>query len=108
LIPKKPGERVNTTRRDAITLTRLMRSGDLPPVYVPQVGDEAMRDLCRAREDAIHDLKAAKFRRKAFLLRQDIRYTGRANWDAAHLRWLSEVVCPPQRSRSSSTNTCTP
>jgi transposase len=73
LIPKKPGDRVKTNRRDAITLARLMRSGDLTPVYVPQVEDEAMRDLCRAREDAIHDRKAAKFRLKAFLLRQDLR-----------------------------------
>src|SRR5215470_7353989 len=94
LIPQKPGDRVKTNRRDAIKLARLMRSGDLTPVYVPQVEDEAIRDLCRAREDAIHDLKAAKFRLKAFLLRQDIRYPGRATWNSAHLRWLSEVVCP--------------
>jgi transposase len=94
LIPKKPGDRVKTNRRDAIKLARLMRSGDLTPVYVPKVDDEAIRDLCRAREDAIRDLKAAKFRLKAFLLRQDIRYTGRATWGSAHLRWLSEVVCP--------------
>jgi transposase len=94
LIPKKPGDRVKTNRRDAITLARLMRSGDLTPVYVPTVDDEAIRDLCRAREDAIRDLKTAKFRLKAFLLRQDIRYTGRATWGPAHLRWLSEVVCP--------------
>jgi transposase len=94
LIPKKPGERVKTNRREAITLARLMRSGDFPPVYVPAVEDAAMRDLCRAREDAIHDLKSAKFRRKAFLLRHDRRYTGRATWGPAHLRWLSEVVCP--------------
>src|SRR5262249_21419531 len=69
-------------------------SGDLPPVDVPQVEEEAMRALCRAREDAIHDRKAAKFRLTAFLLRQDMRYTGRAPWSPAHLRWLSEVVCP--------------
>lgn len=94
LIPKKAGDRVNTDRRDAIQLARLMRSGDLTPVYVPQVEDEAIRDLTRAREDTIRDLKAAKFRLKAFLLRHDIRYTGRATWSAAHLRWLSEVVCP--------------
>ena len=94
LIPKKPGDRVKTNRRDAITLARLMRSGDLTPVYVPQVEDAAMRDLCRARDDAIHARKAAKFRLKAFLLRQDMRYTGRATWGPAHLRWLSEVVCP--------------
>jgi transposase len=95
LIPRKPGERVKTDRRDAIKLARLMRAGDLTPVYVPNVDDEAIRDLCRARGDAIHDLKAAKFRLKAFLLRQDIRDTGRAPWGPAHLRWLSEVVCPP-------------
>src|SRR5919206_4934869 len=94
LIPKKAGDRVKTDRRDAIQLARLARSGDLTVVYVPQVQDEAIRDLTRAREDAISDCKDAKFRLKAFLLRHDIRYTGRANWGPAHLRWLSEVVCP--------------
>jgi transposase len=94
LIPKKPGDRVKTNRRDAIKLARLMRSGDLTPVYVPAVDDAAMRDLCRAREDAIRDLKTAKCRLTAFLLRHDIRYPGRATWGPAHLRWLSEVVCP--------------
>jgi transposase len=71
-----------------------MRAGDLTSVYVPEVADEAIRDLVRAREDAIITLKATRLRLKAFLLRQDIRYTGRANWRPAHLRWLSEVVCP--------------
>jgi len=94
LIPKKPGDGVKTDRRDAVQLARLARSGDLTVVYVPKVEDEAIRDLTRAREDAISDLKSAKFRLKAFLLRQDIRYVGRANWGPAHLRWLSEVVCP--------------
>ena len=94
LIPRKPGDRVKTDRRDAMALARLMRSGDLTPIYVPQVQDEAIRDLSRAREDTMGDLKAAKQRLKAFLLRQDIRYEGRATWTAAHLRWLSEVVCP--------------
>src|SRR5919109_92584 len=89
LLPTKPGDRVKTNRRDAIKLARLMRSGDLTPVYVLRVEDEAIRDLCRAREEAIHDLKAAKCRRKAFLLRQDIRDTGRATGGPAHLRWLS-------------------
>jgi transposase len=94
LIPKKAGDRVNTDRRDAVPLARLMRSGDLTPVSVPQVADEAIRDLSRAREDALRDLKTAQFRLQAFLLRQDIRYTGQATWSPAHLRWLSEVVCP--------------
>lgn len=94
LIPRKPGDRVKTDRRDATQLARLARSGDLTPVYVPRVEDEAIRDLTRARQDTIGDLKSAKLRLKAFLLRQDIRYVGRANWGPAHLRWLSEVVCP--------------
>jgi transposase len=94
LIPKKAGNRVKTNRRDAVQWARLMRSGDLTPVYVPQVDDEAIRDLGRAREDAIADLKAAQFRLKAFLLRQAIRYTGQAPWGPAHLRWRSKVVCP--------------
>src|SRR5947209_7081423 len=93
LIPRKPGDRVKTDRRDAVTLARLLRSGDLSSIYVPTVDDEAIRDLSRAREDAVRDLKRHKVRLKAFLLRQDIRYEGRANWNAAHLRWLAHVVC---------------
>lgn len=93
-IPKKAGDRVKTDQRDAVQLARLLRSGDLSPVYIPSVEDEAIRDVVRAREDVLKDLKAAKVRLKAFLLRQDIRYEGRANWTAAHLRWLADVVCP--------------
>jgi len=63
-------------------------------VYIPSVEDEAIRDLVRAREEVLRDLKAAKVRLKAFLLRQDIRYEGRASWGAAQLRWLAAVVCP--------------
>ena len=95
LIPKKPGDRVNTDRRDAVQLARRARSGDLTAVYVPTGEDEAMRDLTRAREDASSDLKDAKLRLKAFLLRHDLRDTGQANGGAAHLRWRSAVVCPP-------------
>lgn len=94
LIPRKAGDRVKIDRRDAVQLARLMRSGDLNSVYVPSVEDESIRDLCRAREDVLRDLKAAKFRLKAFLLRQGIYYTGKASWSPAHLRWLAEVVCP--------------
>jgi transposase len=94
LVPKQAGDRVTTDRREASQVARLRRSGDLTPVDGPAVEDEAIRDLRRAREEAIRDLKAAKSRLKAFLLRQDIRYEGRATWGPAHLRWLAEVVCP--------------
>jgi transposase len=92
-MPQKAADRVKTDRRDAVQRARLMRSGDLTPVYVPTVEDEASRALARAREDALRDLKAAKLRRTAFLLRQDSRYTGRTPWRPAHLRRLAEVVC---------------
>ena len=65
---------------EAVQLARLLRSGALSPVYIPSVEDEAIRDLVRAREDALKDLKAAKVRLKAFLLRQDIRYAGHDNF----------------------------
>ena len=93
-IPKKPGERVKTDRRDAAQLARLLRSGDLTSVYVPTIEDEAVRDLSRAREAAIGVLKDAKLRLKSFLLRQGLNYSGRANWNEAHLRYLAKVVCP--------------
>jgi transposase len=61
---------------------------------VPTVEDAAIRDLSRAREEAIRALNAATSRLKAFLRRQDIRYTGQAHGRPAHRRWLAEVVCP--------------
>lgn len=60
LIPKKPGDKVKTDRRDAVELARLLRSGDLIAVYVPSVEDEAVRDLCRARDAARVTGKDAK------------------------------------------------
>jgi transposase len=93
LIPNKAGDRVKTDRRDAVQLARLMRSGALPPVSVPQVEDEVIRAVSRAREDAIRDLKAVKFRLTALLLRHDIRSTGQATWGPAHRRWRAEGVC---------------
>jgi hypothetical protein len=64
---------VKTDRRDAVQLARLLRSGDLSPLYIPRVEDAAIRAVGRGREDVLKDLKAAKVRLKAFLLRQDMR-----------------------------------
>jgi transposase len=99
LIPRKPGDRVKTDRRDAVHLARLLRTGDLNPVYVPKLEDESIRDLCRAREDLACDLKIAKQRLKSFLLRHDIRYSGKADWNAAHLRWLADDVALPTEAQ---------
>ena len=94
LIPKKPGERVKTDKRDALKLAKLLKSEDLTPIYVPEPEDEAIRDLSRAREIAMKDLKDAKYQLKALLLRNNINYAGTANWSLKHLRWLTELVLP--------------
>lgn len=83
-IPKKARDRVKTDRREAMQLARLVRSGEPTPVYIPSIEAEAIRDVVRAREEVVKALKAAKGRLKAFLLRPDLRYTGRAHWTAAH------------------------
>ncbi|MGT0250591.1 IS110 family transposase [Burkholderia pyrrocinia] len=90
LIPKKPGERVKTDRRDAIKLVCALRAGDMSAVYVPGIEDEAFRDLARAWAAAKDDLKQARQRLKSFLLSHGVRYTGSANWGPAHRRWLSQ------------------
>ena len=90
-IPKRPGERVKTDRRDAMMLARLSRSGDLTAVRIPGAGDEAVRDLVRAREDAVRECRNARHRLKALLLRNAIAYAGKSAWSAAHLRWLSTL-----------------
>ena len=78
--PEAARRRVKNDRRDAMEFARLLRSGDLTPVYVPSVEDEAIRDLCRARDADRVTLKSAKLRLKSFLLRLGLNYTGRANW----------------------------
>jgi transposase len=72
-------------------LARLARSGDLVAVRAPDTIDEAVRDLVRAREDAVREQRNARHRLKALLLRNGVAYAGRATWSAAHLRWLSTL-----------------
>jgi transposase len=90
-IPKRSGDRVKTDRRDAMMLARLSRSGDLSAVRVPDAADEAVRDLVRAREDAVRECRNARHRLKALLLRNGITYAGKSAWTAAHLRWLATL-----------------
>ena len=93
-IPKKPGERIKTDRRDAMMLARLSRAGDLTPVRVPDAGDEAIRDLVRAREDAVREQRNARHRLKALLLRNGTPYAGKSSWTLAHRRWLADFKMP--------------
>jgi len=88
LIPRKPGERVKTDRRDSLSLARLDRSGDLTAVWVPGPEQEAMRDLSRAREDMKTLDKQTRQRLSAFLLRQGRNFAGKQRWTQAHFRWI--------------------
>lgn len=90
LIPRQPGNRVKTDRRDALQLARLHRAGELTPIYVPFPEDEAIRDLVRCREDSLNAQRKTRQQLKALLLRNGIRYVGQASWSKAHLRWLAE------------------
>jgi transposase len=90
MMPRRPGERIKTDRRDALTLARLLRAGELTAVWVPDEGHEAVRDLVRARRQAKADLTAAKLTLLSFLLRQDRRFPGRSTWSQAHWRWLGQ------------------
>jgi transposase len=92
LIPRRPGDRLKNDRRDALTLARLLRAGELTRVQVPEVDDEALRDLTRAREDAVSVERRAKQRAAAFLLRHGRVYPGKTTWGRGHWRWLSQQV----------------
>lgn len=92
LIPKRAGDRVKTDRRDSLRLAELSRAGELRAVWIPDPADEAIRDLTRAREDAVHSRTQARQQLKAFLLRHEVRYSaGRSAWSKAFYRWLATL-----------------
>ena len=98
LIPKKPGDRVKTNRRDAVSLVKLLRAGELTGVWVPDRHHEAMRDLTRARETAVIDLRSKRQQVSAFLLRQGRWYPGKKTWTKVHMNWLaSQKFEQPER-----------
>jgi transposase len=91
LIPKRPGDRIKTDRRDACSLAKLHRAGELTAVWVPDAGHEAMRDLVRARLDAVRALRRARQQLSGFLLRQGCHYR-RPAWTG-----LSGISCAAGR-----------
>jgi transposase len=92
LVPKKPGDRVKTDRRDALKLARCHRNGDLTAVWVPDEASEAMRDLVRQREAAKQDQLRARHRLTKFLLRTGQRPPlGLKAWTERYMRWLAQV-----------------
>ena len=93
-VPRKPGDRVRTDRRDADQLARLYRAGELEGIYVPEPHDEAVRDLVRARFQISQQQHRGRQQLKMFLLRHNIRYAGQTSWTPAHLRWLATIKMP--------------
>jgi len=91
LIPKRAGERIKTDRRDCLRLAELARAGELRAVWIPDPADEAIRDLARAREDAVNARTQVRQQLKGFLLRHDVRYPRRTSWSKSFYRWLATV-----------------
>jgi len=89
LIPQKPGNRVKTNRRDALSLVRQLRAGDLTAVWVPDAHHEAVRDLSRARGAAKRDQQAKRQQVSSLLLRLGRHYPGKKTWGKAHMSWLA-------------------
>ena len=100
-IPKGPGDRVKTDRRDTIRLVRLLAAGELRFAFAPTVQDEAFRDLIRCIEDVRGDLMRARHRLSKFLLRRGERYEEARAWTAAHLRWLAALAFADACSQAS-------
>ena len=89
LIPRSPGDRVKTDRRDCRRLARLHRAGELVAIRVPSAPEEGVRDLCRARSVAVEDRRRARQRLGSFLLRHGVVWRGGANWTMKHHEWLA-------------------
>src|SRR2546427_3820955 len=94
LIPRRSGDHVKTDRRDSERLASLARAEELEAIHVPDIRDEAIRDLVRARDDTIISQRRSRQQLKALLLRNEIRYEGKSSWTQAHRRWLSVLKLP--------------
>ena len=108
LVPRRPGDHVKTNRRDAITLARLLRAGELSGIWGPDAGHEAVRDLVRVRSAAGEDLRKKRQQWLSFLLRHGRVLTGRRSWGPAHTRWLAAQKFDLQPCRSCSRIRLTP
>lgn len=92
LIPKKAGDRIKTDGRDAVSISRLSRAGELTAVWVPDKEQEAIRDLTRAREDMKAMERHARQQLGAFLLRHGKIFSGKSTWTQTHFRWMEGLT----------------
>lgn len=91
LIPQRAGDRIKTDRRDSVRLAELARAAELRAVWIPDPADEAIRDLARAREDAVNARTQVRQQLKGFLLRHDVRYASKTSWSKTFYRWLATL-----------------
>lgn len=98
--PKKGTEKVKTDRRDARKLASNHRWGELTAITVPDEIDERIRDLVRARADAVQDSRRARQQLSGFLLRHGLHYTGRSTWTEPHMRYLRELKLSDPRQKA--------
>lgn len=91
LTPRRAGKRVKTDRIDAKKLATLYRSGELTIITIPEKEQESLRDLIRAREDALENQQRARHRLARFLMRRGIRYRFGKNWSLGHLKWIKSL-----------------
>jgi transposase len=94
LIPRRPGDRIKTDRRDAAHLAVLYRAGALTRIHIPTEQEEAARDLLRCREDIRADLLRARHRLSKFLLRHGRRFTATRAWSRQYDIWLRAQTWP--------------
>jgi len=99
LTPRRAGNRVKTDKLDAKALGRLYRAGELTCIVIPQKEQESLRDLVRAREDALEDQLRARHRLARFLMRRGLKYPSGKNWSMGHLRWIQSLRFEDERDQ---------
>lgn len=105
-MPRRAGDRVKTDGRDCIQLAECSRAGQLHVVWIPEPTDEAMRDLSRAREDAVNSRTQARHQLKGFLLRHGARFSGKTSWSKAYYAWLGSLNFQAQPAQTAFTEYC--
>ena len=102
-IPRRAGDRIKTDRRDCLRLAECSRAGELRAIWIPNPKDEAIRDLSRAREDAVNSRTQSRHQLKGFLLRHEVRFAGKPSWTKAFYRWLGTLNFEQQAAQTAFT-----
>ena len=102
-VPRRAGDRIKTDRRDCLRLAECSRAGELRAIWIPDPKDEAIRDLSRAREDAVNSRTQARHQLKGFLLRHEVRFAGKTSWTKVFYRWLGTLSFTEQAAQTAFT-----